>query len=314
MNASQHEIPNGIPYRVVDAFAWEPYTGNPAGVVLDASGLSDAHMQQIAREINAGATCFVLPPDRPDAAVRFRWFSRSKELRLCGHATIGAAHALLECGRYEDVLRPPDGVLAVSSPSGIVNVRTEYHNHASVKRLYSFDAPDASVQRWPHPPEQFIEHLGATAADLDARLPLALTPERDLIVAFSDLFRLLDLRPDMQKLAAFCTGQRLRGVLCTTTQTLAPSIACQSRFFAPAVGIDEDPVSGSVHGPLAVHLIQSGVIALTDGRALIECAQGEAAGRAGVLRVAVLQAEARFRARVGGACVTTAAGTLTRPK
>ena len=69
-------------YAVVDAFTGEPYHGNPAAVVFDAAGLTDGQMAAIAREFNLSETTFVLPPDTPEAAVRFRWFTPGAEVEM----------------------------------------------------------------------------------------------------------------------------------------------------------------------------------------------------------------------------------------
>jgi len=82
----------GREYFVIDAFATEPFTGNPAAVLLDGSGLSDEEMQQIAAEFNLSETTFILPPagtyQGVNSAVRFRWFSPTTEVAMCGHATV----------------------------------------------------------------------------------------------------------------------------------------------------------------------------------------------------------------------------------
>jgi len=85
-------------YRVkhVDAFTTHPFAGNPAGVVIDARGLSDSDMQLLAREKNLPETAFVLPSTIKGADIQIRWFTPTTEVDLCGHATIASFHALAE--------------------------------------------------------------------------------------------------------------------------------------------------------------------------------------------------------------------------
>ena len=83
----------------VNAFTLEPFTGNPAVVVPDASDLSDDQMQRIAREMNCSETVFVLRPTDTEADLRLRWFTPTQEVPLCGHATVAAMHILAEVGR-----------------------------------------------------------------------------------------------------------------------------------------------------------------------------------------------------------------------
>ena len=86
--------------KQVDAFTETPLTGNPAGVVVGAEGLSERQMQMIAREMSVPETAFILPPTVPGAHLRIRWFTPMVEVPLCGHATVASGHALQEAGRF----------------------------------------------------------------------------------------------------------------------------------------------------------------------------------------------------------------------
>src|SRR5258706_3203685 len=88
-----------IPIVQIDGFTSQPFGGNPAGVVLDASGLSDAQMQAIAKEMNASETAFLTPSKTAD--YRLRWFTPGEEVTFCGHATVATGHALCEAGRFK---------------------------------------------------------------------------------------------------------------------------------------------------------------------------------------------------------------------
>src|SRR5512140_1608530 len=120
-------MPGPLEFRLVDAFALSPYSGNVAGVILDAAGLTDRQMQAIAAEFNASETTFILPPTVRDAAVRFRWFTPGCEVGFCGHATLGGAHALFESGRFSAAMAEPGTILPIETKAGILTVRTEKH-------------------------------------------------------------------------------------------------------------------------------------------------------------------------------------------
>lgn len=309
-----------LDYRLVDAFAFAPFTGNPAGVVLDAAGLTDAQMQAVARMINLAETAFVLPAPDAQSALRLRWFTPSCEVEFCGHATLAAVHALFEAGRFANAMQAAGMILPIAYSRGVITVRTEHQQRAGVQTLYWFDAPDTALRPPLVPAEAILPLLGATPADLDPRLPAASTVERDLILPFAELPTLLQLAPDMGRLADACRMHRLRGVCVTTPQSLTPSVACHSRFFVPALGIPEDPVTGSLHGPLAAYYATHGLIALADGRAAIQCAQGEPGGRQGIVRAVIhedrepsSESAPRYHVRVGGACHTEASGTMRTP-
>ncbi|MDH3252028.1 MAG: PhzF family phenazine biosynthesis isomerase, partial [Ignavibacteria bacterium] len=110
--------------RQVDAFTDVPHTGNPAGVVTRADGLTDVQMQSIAREMALSETVFVLSPTLPSADLRIRWFTPKCEVRLCGHATIAAFHALAEDG-MSGMDRVGSHRFTVETLSGVLPVTVE---------------------------------------------------------------------------------------------------------------------------------------------------------------------------------------------
>ena len=112
-----------IDFLLVDAFAHSPYSGNVAGVVPSADGLTDRQMQGIASEFNAAETAYVLKPTTADAAIRIRWFTPGCEVDFCGHATLAAVHALIEADRFSDILEMPGTLLPIETRSGIVTVQ-----------------------------------------------------------------------------------------------------------------------------------------------------------------------------------------------
>jgi trans-2,3-dihydro-3-hydroxyanthranilate isomerase len=163
---------------------------------------------------------------------------------------------------------------------------------------YAFDGLDWSVV----PP--LSDHR-------DFELPAVRTQDDDLIVFVHDVAALNELRPDFRRLADMLTAGSLRGLCVATVRTLTPSIHVQSRFFSPHYGIDEDPVTGSVHGPLAAYLVERGIVALHNGLAGLTCVQGIPGGRTGLLHALVQpHAGGRANVRIGGRAVTTMTGTV----
>lgn len=299
-----------LAFKLVDAFTRSPYGGNVAGVVFDADGLDDRQMQAIAAEFNASETTFILKPESRDAALRFRWFTPGCEVGFCGHATLAGVHALLEDGRFAGAFREPGTILPIETRSGILTVRVE-RGAAGQPATIWLDTPHNEPKAQPVILPPLLHHLGLPGDVVDPALPAIRTHDDDVIVAVRELPVLLAMTPNMGELAAHCRRERLRGVMVTTTRTLSAAVVAQSRFFAPAAGIDEDPVTGSAHGPLGLHLVRSGVVGLMNGRADFHCAQAKAGGRAGLVRVVVTQDnEQTWFVRVGGTCVTTASGML----
>ena len=116
-----------LEFRLVDAFAVSPYSGNVAGIILRADGLTDRQMKTIAAEFNASETTFILPPTVRDAAVRFRWLTPGCEVDFCGHATLAGAHALFESGRFAHAISQPGTLLPSETRAGIPTVPVHDH-------------------------------------------------------------------------------------------------------------------------------------------------------------------------------------------
>lgn len=206
---------------IVDAFTTDqPFSGNPAAVCLLDEPAPEAWMQQVAGEMNLSETAFVVPQND-----RFglRWFTPAVEVDLCGHATLATAHALWRHGGASRV-RP----LEFDTKSGRLTCRSDETG------LISMDFP-AEPPESSEPPSGL---LGALGAD-----PVWIGRNRfDLIVELQSDEAVRRLRPDLAGLGAI----PCRGII-VTARADDPRFDFVSRFFAPAVGVPEDPVCGSAH-------------------------------------------------------------------
>jgi PhzF family phenazine biosynthesis protein len=202
----------------VDAFASRPFTGNPAAVVPLERWLDDATLVSIAAENNLAETAFVLG-GKGDYAIR--WMTPTVEVDLCGHATLASGFVVmhqLEPGRREVSFQSRSGPLRVTQ---------------SGERL-ALDFPA-------RPAQEAEADRAAVAAALGGPAPVAvLRATRDYLVVFETEAQVRELRPDMARLAAL----PLLGLIATAPGNDSDFV---SRFFAPAGGIDEDPVTGSAH-------------------------------------------------------------------
>lgn len=210
--------------HLVDAFAAGPFTGNPAAVCLLDGERATSWMQALAAELNQSETAFLRRRD--DGGWDLRWFTPRVEVDLCGHATLAAAQVLFELGRE------PGASVAFHTRSGILTCRRLDGDALGLDLPL---IPTLAVA----PPED-LDHL------LGARLIGAWTAGPDLIVEVDDAATVRGLRPDLVALADL----DLRGVGVTAAGDDGIH-DCISRFFAPRVGIPEDPVTGSVHAALA---------------------------------------------------------------
>lgn len=222
--------------RIIDAFTDRPFAGNPAAVcLLDADAWPDEiWMRQVAAEMNLPETAFAhLLPERIDADWALRWFTPTVEVDLCGHATLATAHAL----RSD---RGAPGTVRFSSRSGVLITRT--HTDGTI----TLDFPAAPASEIPVP-EGLAEALNAKPDTVYSTGALG-----DLLAVFPDEASVRALAPDFTTLIHLARRDGMRGVI-ATAPAADPGSGYNfiSRFFAPAQGIPEDPVTGSAHTALA---------------------------------------------------------------
>lgn len=208
----------------VDAFTTAPFAGNPAAVLILDAPAPAGWMQAVAAELNLSETAFVAPSA---GGFAIRWFTPTVEVALCGHATLAAAHVLWAEGLV-DGSRP----VVFASASGPLECTRE--PDGAVRLDFPLDPPVACDA-----PPGLIEALGVPVIDVERG-------RFDCLVRVTDEATVRALRPDLLRLAEVET----RGV-CVTAQADADDLDFVSRFFAPRVGIAEDPVTGSAHCMLA---------------------------------------------------------------
>lgn len=208
-----------VPYFQVDAFTRRVFGGNPAGVCMLDAWLPDAVLQQIAAENNLSETAFLF---RRGDDFDLRWFTPEIEIDLCGHATLASAFVLFgECGFGGDVVR-------FQSKSGVLTATREGD-------VITLDFP--AWRSEPCKAEAALVHgLGWMPGEVRRNA-------EDVVAVLSSEADVLGIRPDAAQLTALDT----RGIIVT-----APGSDCDfvSRFFAPRLGILEDPVTGSAHSTL----------------------------------------------------------------
>ncbi|MFD3533019.1 PhzF family phenazine biosynthesis isomerase [Streptomyces sp. NPDC058664] len=267
----------------VDAFTRTPFTGNPAGVVLAAEGMTDADMLAVARELNNSETAFVLPADDADHDVRVRFFTPTTEVPSCGHATVGAHFArAVEYGLPSCSLRQKTG-------SGLIQ-RVEIQRDGERVRIGMHQGtaefgPELDGNRV----DRLLHALGSDTRDLAGNGPVQIvsTGHSKVIVELRDRAAVDALRPDAAALTALSHEVGSNGYFVFTRATSDPGLLSWSRMFAPAIGITEDPVTGNGHGPLGAYLVRHGIVPAPAGRLVFTGRQGAAMGRPGDVRVCV---------------------------
>jgi len=208
----------------VDAFTDTPFRGNPAAVcIMSGPCADDAWMQAVAAEMNLSETAFIWPAGDE---LNLRWFSPIVEIDLCGHATLAAAHVLWQDGHF-----PPTTMARFRTKSGLLTAER-------VGDLIELDFPATPAAPAALPPG--LEQALGTRALWTGRTTF------DYLIEVSSAAIVRDLRPDFGMLARIPA----RGFMVTSRSDSA-RFDFVSRFFAPGVGIPEDPVTGSAHCALA---------------------------------------------------------------
>lgn len=260
----------GLTCLQIDAFTNRAFTGNPAAVCLLAERRDSRWMQAVAAEMNLSETAFVRPADDH---FELRWFTPIVEVELCGHATLAAAHAL-----WQEQLVSVQDPIRFQTKSGVLTclLRGDF---------IELDFP-AIPARPAEAEDALCESLG-----IEPSLVGSSTYDRLVLVDSEDTLR--SIRPDFARLREI----PMRGVAVTSPSN-APEFDFVSRYFAPAAGVDEDPVTGSAHcclGPFWSERLNKTVMTAF-----------QASSRGGVVHVRV----AGDRVILGGQAVTVLRGTL----
>jgi trans-2,3-dihydro-3-hydroxyanthranilate isomerase len=289
-----------FPILQVDAFTDTPLYGNPAAVVFDAQGLSDDQMQAIAREMNLSETAFVLPSDVAD--FRLRFFTPRKEIPLAGHPTIATVHALVEEGRIR--LSGEQTTITLELNVGVLPAEIRTLSHKRRLIVMTQKRPEFLTL---YPPEQIAAALRIAPVDILEPAQTVSTGTSQLMVRVRNPDILARIEPDWNNLAKFTEQSDFFSVHVFAFDESSPQPRAFARHFAPAAGVNEDPVTGSASGAMGAYLVHYGLIS---GTTLV-AEQGHAMGRPGQAYVEVVTAEGRIESvRVAGEAVTVLRGEL----
>ena len=220
-----------LPFAQIDAFADRPFTGNQAGVMPLDAWLDDAVLQAIAEENNVAETAFIIPDASGAADYELRWFTPAVEVALCGHATLASGHYVLSADPSRE------RVTFRTRKAGVLEVARDGD-------LYAMALPAYPAE--PKPLPEIVAGMGATGV-----VETLWHPGGYGLVVLESAEAVLALEPDFRRLAA--AGDVLN---IATAPGIDPGSGAGagtdvlSRVFAPAAGIDEDPVTGSAHSVL----------------------------------------------------------------
>lgn len=283
----------------IDSFTKTKFKGNPAGVVVNADGLSDAQMQVIARELNNSETAFLFQADDNSCDGVIRYFTPTIEVPICGHATIAAMYAKAIDENIETC------ILKMKTKIGVLPFEVQ-KNGGDIKVWMTQGAIEIQEALSPEIQKDLLGILGLEFQELDHRCPIqiASTGHSKVMIGIKSRKKLNNLKPNLSELSRLSERIDCNGYYVFTLDSNNSDILCYGRMFAPAIGINEDPVTGNANGPLGAYLIHNDIVEIKNDTFNFKSAQGEAIGREGIVEVSVsLQNKKPTLVRIAGEAV-----------
>jgi PhzF family phenazine biosynthesis protein len=270
-----------ITYQI-DVFTTEKFKGNPAGVVVNADGLSDTEMQLIARELNNSETAFILSSNSKDYDGIIRYFTPTTEVPICGHATIAAIYVKA----LEEQLN--SCVLNMKTSIGILPIEV-VKNNSNYQIIMTQGKFELSPEFDATTTKKLLNALGLQNSDRDKRCPIqiASTGHSKVMIGIKSNEKLNQLVPNMDTLETLSKQINCNGYFVFTLNPDSEDALTNGRMFAPAIGIQEDPVTGNANGPLGGYLVQNKIIDFNGSVFEFTGRQGEKMQRSGNIFVRV---------------------------
>lgn len=282
----------------VDSFTTEKFKGNPAGVVTNADGLSEAEMLKIARELNNSETVFIFPPQDASHDVRLRYFTPTMEVPSCGHATI-AAHYVRSLEMNLDSCRVLQKIRIGTLPVDIV--KDGDYKIWMTQGAVEFGDIISGEHR-----SLLLKALHLDACDLaeDCPIQIVSTGHSKVLIGIRSVDKIHALSPDLAALSELSAAIGCKGYFVFAFAAQNEDVLTHGRMFAPAIGIAEDPVTGNAHGPLGAYLVRYGLAQHDASAFSFSGRQGEAIGRSGTVDVKVrIESGEPVEVQVGGRAV-----------
>lgn len=289
--------------KQVDAFTTIPFGGNPAGVVTDASHLTDDEKQKVAREMNLSETAFVSTSDVADFKVQF--FTPKSEVDLCGHATIGTFSALYE----EKKLDSSKNIFTQETKAGVLPVELADING---EKVFMMTQPVPKFEDIGLDKKVIAELIGLEGDDL-----MDISPKKVntgiwwLVFGVKSLDKLMNTNPDLKAIEEISRKYNLVGITPFCLETLDKNYSYHIRAIAPLVGIAEDPVCGTGNGCVASYIIHNNQIECKDNINLVG-EEGMEVSRPGCVYVSISKENNEIsEIKIGGSAVTVLDGKMT---
>ena len=259
-------------FDLYSAFSGAAVGGSHAGIIYDGEGLDTETMQQIAHEVRAPATCFVMKVDGRDVHVRF--FSTEQEYPMCGHGTLALMTGLIVRG-YLDIPQGATENVHLHTPTNSALVKVAHQNEGRVEVMLNLEPAEfeaASIDA-----DQLRTLFGGSPDDLESSLPVESTASdfSHLVIPMASLASVQSLSPDFDRLNDYCEMADIDTVILFCQQTVESGNTVHCREFAPRVGTPEVPAAGTTNRALACYLARHGLFnAQADAPCIVRAEQG----------------------------------------
>lgn len=293
-----------IEFFYVDAFTTETFGGNPAGVIPNAENLTDEDMQKIANELNLSETAFLLPTSNADPNYKIRYFTPTKEVDFCGHATLGTAWLMATKYNWID----KDDKIVFESNIGLIPVKWLMENNQLTRVSMTQVRPQ--VKSIDISPAVVANLVGIHETEIDDRYPIKIanTGVPHLMVPVKTRQAIDQAEPNLNELKKMNNDFNISTTHLFTFDTNG-QFDIYTRDFCPNIGIDEDPVTGAANGALGGYLYLENILAQQERHQLM-IGQGHTINRPGILYVTITPDAETAVIEVAGAAVVSIEGII----
>lgn len=295
------KFPQAIDFYIVDVFAQNRYAGNQLAVFTQAADLTPAQMQQIAREINFSETTFILG-EAASGGYDVRIFTPVEELPFAGHPTLGTAYVL-----QRQIITEPIKSVTLNLAVGQIPVQLDYDGAATIpERLWMQQNPPQFGPIFAA--DDLAPVLGIDTAAIDQRFPVQVvsTGLPFILVPLQSRLALQQIQIDLARYYALIAKTEAKAIFVFCPEATSPEQQFSARMFAAALGIPEDPATGSANGCLAGYLVQHRYSDVDQIDVQVE--QGVAMGRPSVIYLRAARQPEAITVQVGGQVILVAQG------
>lgn len=276
----------------VDAFTDKLFGGNPAGVCFNANELTEEEMKKIAREMNLSETAFILAPQKAEADFKLRYFTPESEVNFCGHATVGTLYELARDGDM-DMHATGEYKFMVETNIGVLEMKVFKNSMEDIK--IEFTAADIKLEKSKYSHEEFSKKMGIPIEKINQEKPIMLEKTLNyLYITINSLKDLGELKFDFEKIKEEFADDGYIIFCLLTTETYNAENQLHTRGLAPLVGVNEDPVTGSMQGGLGAYCLENDIVSETE----IGTEQGHFIHRPGNTKIIMSGSKDNYSAKV----------------